>query len=165
MASNNAIMLSGNITQPEVRQTSGGKSITSARMVVKTYGDKDDMWVTVKMWGALGENVNSSFPSDKNTMRVVVQGRLTEEKWTGQDGNEKTQMVVTADNVSIAMDWQVTSGVQYKGDGSASESNTYSGQGVTAAKEILGATEVPVARPESEISKDPATGEALEAPF
>ena len=40
MASNNAIMLSGNITQPEVRQTSGGKSITSARMVVKTYGDK-----------------------------------------------------------------------------------------------------------------------------
>ncbi len=52
MASNNAIMLSGNITQPEVRQTSGGKSITSTRMVVKTYGDKDDMWVTVKMRGA-----------------------------------------------------------------------------------------------------------------
>ena len=73
-------------------------------------------------------------------------------------------MVVTADNVSVAMDWQVAGGVQYKGDGSASESNTYAGQGVTAAKEILGATEVQ-ARPESEIKKDPATGEALEAPF
>ena len=67
MASNNTVLLSGNMTQPEVRQTSGGKTITSARMVVKTYGDKDDMWVTVKMWGALGENVNSSFPTDKNT--------------------------------------------------------------------------------------------------
>jgi len=158
MASNNAIMLSGNITKPEVRQTSGGKSITSTRMVVKTYGDKDDMWVTVKMWGALGENVESSFPADKNTMRVVVQGRLTEEKWTGQDGTEKTQMVVTADNVSVAMDWQVAGAVQYKGDGSASESDTYSGQGVTAAKEILDAVEKPVARPVSTIQEN-------EAPF
>tara|TARA_A100001015_G_scaffold244432_1_gene279892 strand:+ start:2866 stop:3339 length:474 start_codon:yes stop_codon:yes gene_type:complete len=157
MASNNSVLLSGNMTQPEVRQTSGGKTITSARMVVKTYGDKDDMWVTVKMWGALGENVNSSFPTDKNTMRVSVQGRLTEEKWTGQDGNEKTQMTVTADNVSVSMDWQVASGVQYKGDGSASESNTYTGQGVTAAKEILGAQEVE-ARPMSEIAEG-------EAPF
>ena len=161
MASNNTVLLSGNMTQPEVRQTSGGKTITSARMVVKTYGDKDDMWVTVKMWGALGENVNASFPTDKNTMRVSVQGRLTEEKWTGQDGNEKTQMTVTADNVPVAMDWQVASGVQYKGDGSASESNTYTGQGVTGAKEILGAeekTEPAFARPMSEIAEG-------EAPF
>ena len=157
MASNNSVLLSGNMTQPEVRQTSGGKTITSARMVVKTYGDKDDMWVTVKMWGALGENVNSSFPTDKNTMRVSVQGRLTEEKWTGQDLSQKTQMTVTADNVSVSMDWQVASGVQYKGDGSASESNTYTGQGVTAAKEILGAKEVE-ARPMSEIAEG-------EAPF
>ena len=157
MASNNSVLLSGNMTQPEVRQTSGGKTITSARMVVKTYGDKDDMWVTVKMWGALGENVNSSFPTDKNSILVSVQGRLTEEKWTGQDGNEKTQMTVTADNVSVSMDWQVASGVQYKGDGSASESNTYTGQGVTAAKEILGAKEVE-ARPMSEIAEG-------EAPF
>ena len=48
MASNNTVLLSGNMTQPEVRQT-GGKTITSAHVVVKTYGDKDDMWVTVKM--------------------------------------------------------------------------------------------------------------------
>ena len=58
MASNNQVMLQGNMTQPEVRNTQSGKSIASARMVIKTYGDKDDMWVTVKMWGALGENLN-----------------------------------------------------------------------------------------------------------
>ena len=66
-------------------------------------------------------------------------------------------MTVTADNVSVAMDWQAVSGVQYKGDGSASESNTYTGQGVTGAKEILGAQEVQ-ARPMSEIAEG-------EAPF
>ena len=143
MASNNMIMLSGNMTQPEVRHTTGGKAITSARMVIKTYGDKDDMWVTIKMWGALGENLNESFPQDKNTMRVSVQGRLTEEKWTGQDGNEKTQMTVTADSVSAMLDWQTVSGVQYKGDGSVQESNTYTGQGITGAKEVLGAVEKP----------------------
>tara|TARA_B100000900_G_scaffold280617_1_gene240046 strand:+ start:4189 stop:4668 length:480 start_codon:yes stop_codon:yes gene_type:complete len=143
MASNNLVMLQGNMTKPEVRSTQSGKTITSARMVIKTYGDKDDMWVTVKMWGALGENLNESFPADKNTMRVQVAGRLTEEKWKGQDGNEKTQMTVTADSVSAMLDWQTVSGVAYKGDGSAQESNTYTGQGVTAAREILGAVDKP----------------------
>ena len=71
---------------------------------------------------------------------------LQREKWTGKDGNEKTQMTVTADSVSAMLDWQTISGVAYKGDGSASESNTYQGQGITAAKEILGAEEKPTAR-------------------
>ena len=161
MASNNSVTLQGNMTKPEVRSTPSGKTITSARMVIKTYGDKDDMWVTIKMWGALGENLNESFPQDKNTMRVSVQGRLTEEKWTGQDGNEKTQMTVTADSVSAMLDWQTVSGVQYKGDGSVQESNTYTGQGVTGAKEVLGAVEKKepaFARPMEEIGDD-------EAPF
>ena len=125
------------------------------------YGDKDDMWVTIKMWENLADNVANSFPNGSKTMRVTVSGRLTEEKWTDQNNNEKTQMTVTADNVSVAMDWQVASGVQYKGDGSASESNTYTGQGVTGAKEILGAeekTEPAFARPMSEIAEG-------EAPF
>ena len=152
MASNNSVTLQGNMTKPEVRSTASGKTITSARMVIKTYGDKDDMWVTIKMWGALGENLNESFPQDKNTMRVSVQGRLTE---------EKTQMTVTADSVSAMLDWQTVSGVQYKGDGSVQESNTYTGQGVTGAKEVLGAVEKKepaFARPMEEIGDD-------EAPF
>ena len=148
MASNNQVLLQGNMTKPEVRMTGTGKSITSARMVIKTYGDKDDMWVTVKMWGALGENLNASWPDDKNTMRVDVKGRLTEEKWTGQDGNEKTQMVITADTVAVLLDWQTVGGVRYQGDGSVQESNTYK-SGVDGAKEVLGAVEKqpePVAR-------------------
>ena len=161
MANNNAITVTGNMMEPEIRTTQSGKSIGSARMVVKTYGDKDDMWVTIKMWENLADNVANSFPNGSKTMRVTVSGRLTEEKWTDQNNNEKTQMTVTADNVSVAMDWQVASGVQYKGDGSASESNTYTGQGVTGAKEILGAeekTEPAFARPMSEIAEG-------EAPF
>ena len=43
MASNNSVTLQGNMTKPEVRSTASGKTITSARMVIKTYGDKDDM--------------------------------------------------------------------------------------------------------------------------
>ena len=162
MASNNSVLLSGNMTQPEVRQTSGGKTITSARMVVKTYGDKDDMWVTVKMWGALGENVNASFPTDKNTMRVSVQGRLTEEKWTGQDGNEKTQMTVTADNVSVCLDWQTVGDIQYRGE-TAKGDYSYKNKTEMAAN-ILNAQEVQP-RPMSEIKTNATTGEPEEAPF
>ena len=70
-------------------------------------------------------------------------------------------MTASADAVSAMLDWQTVSGVQYKGDGSVQESNTYTGQGVTGAKEVLGAVEKKepaFARPMEEIGDD-------EAPF
>ena len=43
MASNNTVTLIGNMIEPEVRSTQTGKTLVKARMVVKTYGDADDM--------------------------------------------------------------------------------------------------------------------------
>ena len=161
MASNNAITITGNMMEPEVRNTSTGKSIASARMVVKTYGDKEDMWVTVKMWENLATNVASSFPTGTKTMRVSVTGRLTEEKWTDKEGNEKSQMTVTADNVAVCLDWQTVSGIQYQGE-TGKDNVSYANKTQMAA-DILGAA--PVAKPMSDVSKNPNTGEVQEAPF
>lgn len=47
MANNNSITLVGNMMQPEIRNTQTGKMVAKARMVVKTPGDSDDMWVSV----------------------------------------------------------------------------------------------------------------------
>ena len=63
MASNNTITLVGNILEPEVRSTQTGKTLVKARMVVKTYGDADDMWVNVTAWEKLGENLAQTFQS------------------------------------------------------------------------------------------------------
>lgn len=162
MANNNAITVTGNMMEPEIRTTQSGKSIGSARMVVKTYGDKDDMWVTIKMWENLADNVANSFPKGSKTMRVTVSGRLTEEKWTDQNNNEKTQMTITADNVSVCLDWQTVGAIQYRGE-TAKGDYSYSNKTEMAAS-ILNAEEVKP-RPMSEVQTNANTGEPEEAPF
>ena len=145
MATNNNTILVGQIMQPEVRSTKTGKTVAKARMVIKTYGDADDMWVSVNMWENLAENTSNSFPDDAKTIRTMVVGRLQEEKWTGQDGNERKELVITADNVAICLDYQTVMGINYQAKdtpASAYNNNT------DMAKDVLGATEVeqPTAR-------------------
>tara|TARA_Y100000996_G_C22167436_1_gene497222 strand:- start:49 stop:546 length:498 start_codon:yes stop_codon:yes gene_type:complete len=165
MASNNYITLTGQMMEPEMRTTQTGKNVAKARMVVKTYGDNDDMWISVTAWENLAQNLVASFPSTSKTIRVTVSGRLQEDKWTGQDGNEKKAMSVTADNIAVALDYQTISGVAYSGDGTEKADSSYNNDNIQRAKDVLGATEVPTARPMSEVKVDEATGEALEAPF
>jgi single stranded DNA-binding protein len=146
MATNNNTILVGQIMQPEIRQTRTGKTVAKARMVVKTSGDGDDMWVSVNMWENLADNFNFSFPEGQKTVRVMVTGRLQEEKWTDKTGNERRELVVTADQIAICMDYQTVSGITYQA--SAKNENTYTNN-TQMAKDVLGAVEKqpePVAR-------------------
>tara|TARA_B100001996_G_scaffold349149_1_gene307696 strand:- start:218 stop:688 length:471 start_codon:yes stop_codon:yes gene_type:complete len=156
MASNNTITLIGNIIEPEVRTTQTGKSLVKARMVVKTYGDADDMWVNVTAWEKLGENFVHTFQSQTSkSIRVSVTGRLMEDKWEDKNtGQERKSYSVTADNIGVMLDYQTASGVQYSGE--AKQESTYGGDKVAMASDILNAQ--PVARDESEIGEN-------EAPF
>ena len=76
MASNNSITLVGQMMKPEIRNTQTGKMVAKGRMVVKTAGEGDDMWVSVTAWENLANNLNYSFPQDAKTIRVMVNGRL-----------------------------------------------------------------------------------------
>lgn len=155
MASNNSITLVGQMMKPEIRNTQTGKMVAKGRMVVKTAGEGDDMWVSVTAWENLANNLNYSFPQDAKTIRVMVNGRLQEDKWTGKDGNEKKAMNVVADNIAVCLDYQVASGIQYAGDGNEKSTSTYANK-TEMAEDILNAT--PVARPLEEIPEG-------EAPF
>ena len=141
MASNNNTVLVGQMMKPEIRQTKSGKTVAKARMVIKTYGDADDMWVSVNMWENLAENTNFSFPEGAKTIRAMVTGRLQEEKWTGKDGNERKELVVTADNVAICLDYQTVSGINYQAKDTPS--SVYGGNNFEQAKDILGGIEKP----------------------
>lgn len=140
MATNNNTILVGQIMQPEIRQTRTGKTVAKARMVIKTTGDGDDMWVSVNMWENLADNFNYSFPAGQKTVRVMVTGRLQEEKWTDKTGNERRELVVTADQVAICMDYQTVSGITYQAG--AKNENTYTNN-TEMAKDVLGAVEKP----------------------
>ena len=78
----NYVQLTGNMLQPELRQTKTGKTVMSASMVVKGYGETaEDMWVDVQAWESLANNIANSFPTDKKTMRVMVEGTLKKDTW------------------------------------------------------------------------------------
>lgn len=144
MALNNAVTFVGQILKPEVRYTNNGKAVASSRMVVKTPGDGDDMWINLTAWENLAVNLNASFPENTKTLRVVVTGRLNENSWQGKDGNTRKNMEVVADNIAISLDYATVSGVQYSGDGTNVQSSNYQSN-TDMAKDVLNASE-PVAR-------------------
>ena len=161
MASNNNVTLVGNILEPEIRTTNTGKTIAKARLVVKTYGDADDMWVNVTAWEKLGENFANTFANQSSkSIRVSVTGRLMNEKWTDRNtGQERSSYSITADNIGVMLDYQTTGGIQYSGE--SKQESTYGGDNVAMAKDYLDATEKSepdFARPRSEIAEG-------EAPF
>ena len=144
MASNNSVTLIGNILEPEIRTTNTGKTIAKARLVVKTYGDADDMWVNVTAWEKLGENFAYTFGNQSSkSIRVSVTGRLMNEKWTDKNtGQERSSYSITADNIGVMLDYQTTGGIQYSGE--SKQESTYGGDNVAMAQDVLNAE--PVAR-------------------
>lgn len=144
MAINNNVTLIGNMMKPELRYTQNGKAIAKSRMVVKTYGDAEDMWVNVTAWENLATNLNYSFDGhNAKTIRVLVTGRLVSEKWEDKNtGQERSSYSITADSIAIPLDYQTVSGVQYSGE--AKSEASYGNDKFTMAKEILNAE--PVAR-------------------
>lgn len=144
MASNNNVTLVGNILEPEIRTTNTGKTIAKARLVVKTYGDADDMWVNVTAWEKLGENFANTFANQTSkSIRVSVTGRLMNEKWTDKNtGQERSSYSITADNIGVMLDYQTTGGIQYSGE--SKQESTYGGDNVAMAQDVLNAE--PVAR-------------------
>ena len=144
MASNNSVTLVGNILEPEIRTTNTGKTIAKARLVVKTYGDADDMWVNVTAWEKLGENFANTFANQSSkSIRVSVTGRLMNEKWTDRNtGQERSSYSITADNIGVMLDYQTTGGIQYSGE--SKQESTYGGDNGAMAQDVLNAE--PVAR-------------------
>jgi len=97
----NNVSIIGRIGQkPEVRETSGGKKVTTFSIAIENRfrdsGDPD--WVSIEVWGPTGEVV----AEHKNTGdQVAVTGRLTSSKWTDDDGTNRSRLYVTADTVDF----------------------------------------------------------------
>jgi single-stranded DNA-binding protein len=126
----NTVQLTGNMLVPEVRQTKTGKTVAKAQMVVKTYGeDTDDMWVEVEAWENLANNLVSSFPNDRKTMRVLVEGTLKKDVWDDANtGQKRSRYFVSANNIAVALDYQTTGNVAYAGDNESSGNNNQMAQ-------------------------------------
>ena len=100
----NKAMIIGNLGRdPEMRYTPSGQAVTQFTVAVnRNYKDHDGNWqeetewFRVVAWGPLAERTAEYLRKGR---KVYVEGRLQTRQWEGQDGQKRTSLDLTADNV------------------------------------------------------------------
>ncbi len=153
MAVNNVTLI-GNAVNPDLKTSAGGMEYLNFGLAVYTGQDKDTKepitsWFDVVCFGDTASNLFSSIAGNKS-VRVIVNGKMNVEKYTKKDGSEGQSAKIVADEIGISTKSATAIVNKIYKDGSV--------QGVTKGMPVE-------ARPMQDIQSDPATGEALEAPF
>ena len=125
MADSN-ISIVGNVTrEPELRFTQGGQAVTKFGVAVNRRWQQAGEWkestsfMDVVAWGQLGENAASSLTKGA---RVIVTGRLEVRNYETQQGEKRTAVESTADELGPSLRWataQVEKNDRRSGDGGA----------------------------------------------
>jgi single-strand DNA-binding protein len=134
MASDNTITLVGNITDdPELRFTPSGLPVANFTVAVNRrfknangqWEDKLDGFFRCSCWRDMAENVAESL--QKGT-RVMVVGRLQEQRWEDQEGGKRSRVEIQVDEVGPSLRW-ATASVQKSQRSSSSGAGAQGGGG------------------------------------
>jgi single-strand DNA-binding protein len=107
----NTVTIAGNLTRdPEVRFTPGGQATATFGIAVnRTWTDRQSQerkestsFFDVVAWGTLAENAATSLA--KGT-RVVVTGRLEQRSWETAEGEKRSKVEITADDLAPSLRW------------------------------------------------------------
>ncbi len=84
---------------PETRTTATGKPMAIATLAVDATPNnaetEETVWVSVLAFGRQAE----ALERHRKGEMVAVTGRLTQSRWTGQDGQERTSLNLIADTI------------------------------------------------------------------
>jgi len=90
---------------PEMRYTPDGKAVTNFTVAVNrkwTSADgspgEETTWFRVACWGKLAETTNQYLTKGR---QVMVAGRISASAWTGQDGQPRASLELTAQDVKF----------------------------------------------------------------
>lgn len=106
MANLNKVFLIGNLTHnPDLRQTTGGSAVCTLRMAVnRRYttqrGENRDetLFIDVTVWGKQAEACSQYLSKGRP---LFVEGRLRQDTWTTNDGQNRSKIKVTAERVQF----------------------------------------------------------------
>ena len=111
MAQDNTVTIVGNLTrEPELRFTPTGQATASFGVAVnRTWTDRASQerreqtsFLDVVCWGTLAENAATSL---SRGTRVVVTGRLDQRTWETQEGDKRSKVEITADEIAPSLRW------------------------------------------------------------
>jgi len=107
----NNLTITGNLTrEPELRFTPTGQATATFGIAVnRTWTDRQSQerkgstsFFDVVAWGPLAENAATSLT--KGT-RVVVTGRLDQRSWESAEGDKRSKVEITADDLAPSLRW------------------------------------------------------------
>jgi single-strand DNA-binding protein len=104
------VTLIGNLTDdPELKFTANGAAVANFRLAVtprvrdgEQWKDGDTSFFRVQAWRDLAEHLTESLA--KGT-RVVIVGQLKARSWETPDGEKRSVVEVTADEVAPSLKW------------------------------------------------------------
>jgi single-strand DNA-binding protein len=121
----NDVTFIGNLTNdPELRFTPGGRAVANFGFAVnRSYTDKagnkveKPTYFQVSVWGDMAENVAGSLHKGN---RAMIQGYLETEDWNDREGNKRTTVRITANEVAPSLRWATAQVSRTSGSGSGS---------------------------------------------
>lgn len=111
MAQDNTVTITGNLTRdPELRFTQAGKPNATFGVAVNrrwqnrqtNATEEATSFFDVVCWDTLAENVAASLTRGT---RVVVTGRLDQRSWETQEGEKRSKIEITAEEVAPSLRW------------------------------------------------------------
>lgn len=111
MAQDNSVSIVGNLTrEPELRFTPSGQATATFGIAVnRTWTDRQSQerrestsFFDVVCWGTLAENAATSLTRGT---RVVVTGRLDQRSWETQEGDKRSKVEITAEEIAPSLRW------------------------------------------------------------
>jgi len=111
MANGNTVTLVGNITRdPELRFTPTGQATATFGLAVnrRWQNRQTQEWeeatsfFDVVCWREMAENAAESLARGS---RVIVTGRLDQRSWENQEGEKRSKIEVTADEIGPSLRW------------------------------------------------------------
>jgi single-strand DNA-binding protein len=133
MSNGNHVSITGNLTrEPELRFTPSGQATASFGVAVnrRWQNRQTQEWeeatsfFDVVCWGQLAENAAQSLSRGS---RVLVSGRLDQRSWETPQGERRSKVEITADEVAPSLRWatvQITKNERRGPDAASSDSSS-----------------------------------------
>ena len=129
MSNGNTVTLVGNVTRdPELRFTPSGQATTTFGLAVnrRWQNRQTQEWeeatsfFDIVCWRELAENASESI---KRGTRVIVTGRLDQRSWETSEGEKRSKIEVTADEIGPSLRWATAAVTknERRGPGEASD--------------------------------------------
>ena len=119
------VTIAGNLTaDPELKFTSGGAAVANFRVAVtsrvregETWRDGDTAFYRITAWRDLATNLTDSLGKGD---RVIVVGQLRQRSWETDEGEQRSIVEVTAEEVGPSLRWATAKPERAKRNGERS---------------------------------------------